>query len=301
MKLSRILFAFPWRITTILALLAALPLLVLWAWIRWEVPPLQRYYLAAYWHSSETANQAGSQTEIRWLMETAPGRKRHWLFGPDVVDGGQNDFPLELSSFAVEQGWTGIERTPAQNMDSAELEKLLREDFYDGQPFRQLVHEPLICGVATWFLVAYLAFIMRGDIGEEWSKLRRVMKESEWGSYPGTCWPENRDGFSTRIRSRIARQISEQKSQFGWSNFGTIIERKFRPKEFQNPKRPRASERPVSTQVRDQVSTSQQLATPLPLKPQEQSTQRRTIFPGSSPSSTEDSRAEPWDESKWID
>jgi hypothetical protein len=301
MKLSRILFAFPCRITLILSLLAALPLLAFWGWIRWEVPPLQRYYLAAYWHSSETANQAGSQTEIRWLMETAPGRKRHWLFGPDVVDGGQNDFPLELSSFAVEQGWTGIERTPAQNMDSAELEKLLREDFYDGQPFRLLVHEPLICGFATWFLVAYLAFMMRHDIGGEWSKLRRVMKGSEWGSYPGTYWPENRDGIVTRIRSQIAHQISGQKIQLESMSFGSAISRRLGLRKFPNPESSRGSERPVSTQVHDKVSASHQLATPLPLNPQEPSTQRRTIFPGSSPSDAKDSRSKPWDESKWIE
>ena len=58
MKLSRIRFAFPWRIALMLGLLPCLPLLGFWAWFQWEVPPLQRYYLAAYWHSSETANQS---------------------------------------------------------------------------------------------------------------------------------------------------------------------------------------------------------------------------------------------------
>ena len=132
MKLSRIRFAFPWRIALILALLPCLPLLGFWAWLRWEVPPLERYYLVAYWHSSEHANQPDAKTQIRWLMETAPGRKRQWLFAPDVTEGSQSDLPLELSSLAVEQGWTGIERTAVESMDSAGLEKLLREDFYDG-------------------------------------------------------------------------------------------------------------------------------------------------------------------------
>jgi hypothetical protein len=73
MKLSRIWFAFPWRIALILALLPCLPLLSAWAWLRWEGPPLQRYYLAAYWHSFEHANQPDARTQIRWLMETVPG------------------------------------------------------------------------------------------------------------------------------------------------------------------------------------------------------------------------------------
>jgi hypothetical protein len=135
MKLHRIRFAFPWRIALIAALLPCLPLLGFWAWFQWELPPLERYYLAAYWHSSETANQPNALTQIRWLMETAPGRKRHWLFAFDVTEGSQNDLPLALSSAAAEQGWTGIERTPAESMDSTELERLLREDFYDGRRF----------------------------------------------------------------------------------------------------------------------------------------------------------------------
>ena len=151
MKLSRIRFAFPWRFALILALLPCLPLLGFWAWLRWEVPPLQRYYLIAYWHSSEHANQPDAKTQIRWLMETAPGRKRQWLFAPDVTEGSESELPLELSSFALGQGWTGIERTAVESVDSTEVEKLLREDFYDGESFRRLVNEPLLdCGRGSY-------------------------------------------------------------------------------------------------------------------------------------------------------
>jgi transposase len=37
-------------------------------------------------------------------METAPGRNRQWLFAPYVTEGSESELPLELSSFAVEQG-----------------------------------------------------------------------------------------------------------------------------------------------------------------------------------------------------
>ena len=204
MKLSRIRFAFPWRIALILALLPCLPLLGFWAWLRWEVPPLQRYYLIAYWHSSEHANQPDAKTQIRWLMETAPGRKRQWLFAPDVTEGSESELPLQLSSFALEQGWTGIERTAVESVDSTEVEKLLREDFYDGESFRRLVNEPLLYGVAAWLIVAYLGFVMRGDIGYEWRQLRRAVTEPQWSSNYGVDWPENRDGIVARIRLRIA-------------------------------------------------------------------------------------------------
>jgi len=301
MKLSRIWFAFPWRIALILALLPCLPLLGFWAWLRWEVPPLQRYYLAAYWHSSETANQPATRTQIRWLMETAPGRKRHWLFAPDVTDGGLNDLSLNLSPFAVEQGWTGIERTPVESMDSTELEKLLREDFYDGESFRQLVNEPLLYGVAGWIIVAYLAFMMRLDIGYEWRQLRQAVTEPQWSSNYGGDWPENRNGIVARIRSRVAPWISGRKIQLGWTSFGPAIIGRFGLKKLPNPETLRGSDRPESTEVRSKVSTARQLATPPPSHSPKPLSQRRTIFPGSSPSDAAHSQSEPWDESKWID
>ena len=301
MKLSRIRFAFPWRIAFILALLPCLPLLGFWAWFQWEVPPLQRYYLAAYWHSSETANQPHALTQIRWLIETAPGRKRHWLFAFDVTEGSQNDLPLALSSAAAEQGWTGIERTPAESMDSTELEKLLREDFYDGKTFRQLMNEPLVYGVATWVVIAYLAFIMRDDIGEEWRQLRREVSEPKWSSDYGDDWPDNRDGIGARIRSRFAHWIDERKIQLIWANFSAAISRRSSLNKSSNAQSLRGSSQAVSKEVRDQVPTARQPATPLTSNPAKPPSQRRTIFPGLSASDAAQSPSEPWDESKWIE
>jgi hypothetical protein len=301
MKLSRIRFAFPWRIALILALLPCLPLLGFWAWLRWEVPPLQRYYLVAYWHSSEHADQPDAKTQIRWLMETAPGRKRQWLFAPDVTEGGLNDLSLNLSAFAVEQGWTGIERTPVESVDSTEVEKLLCEDFYDGESFRRLVNEPLLYAVAAWLLVAYLGFVMRGDIGYEWRQLRRAVTEPQWSSNYGRDWTENQDGIAARIRLRIAHWISEQKTELEWPSVGPAIRRRFGLKKLPNPETARRSDGPVSTQVRGEVSTARQLVTQPPSHSPEPPSHRRTIFPGSSTSVAAHAQAEPWDESKWID
>jgi hypothetical protein len=297
MKLSRVRFTFPWRIVLILALLLCLPSFGFWAWLRWEVPPLQRYYFIAYWHSSEHADQPGARTQIRWLMETAPGRKRQWLFALDVTNGSQSDLPLELSPFAVEQGWTGIERTPVESMDSAQLEKLLREDFYDGESFRRLVNEPLLYAVAAWVIVAYLAFVMRGDIGYEWRQLRRAVTEPQWPSNYGSDWPENRDGIVAQIRTQIASWVREYKTQLEWS----AISHRFGLDKLPNSEALRGSDRPASTEVRSDVSSAQQLATQLPSPTPEPPYQRRSIFPGSSPSDAAHSPSEPWDESKWID
>jgi hypothetical protein len=301
MKLSRIRFAFPWRIALILALLPCLPLLGFCAWFQWELPPLQRYYLAAYWHSSETANQPNALTQIRWLMETAPGRKRHWLFAFDVTEGSQNDLPLALSFAAAEQGWTGIERTPPESMDSSELEKLLREDFYDGKTFRQLMNEPLVYGVATWVVVAYLAFMMRDEIGEEWRQLRREVSEPKWASDYGDDWHDNRDGIVARIRSRLSHWNSDKEAHLRWANFRALISRRSSLNKSSDAESIRGSSRPVLKEVQDQVPTARQPATQLALNPAKLLSQRRTIFPGLSASDAAQSPSEPWDESKWIE
>jgi hypothetical protein len=285
----------------ILALLPCLPLLGFWAWFQRELPPLQRYYLAAYWHSSETANQPNALTQIRWLMETAPGRKRHWLFAFDVTEGSQDDLPLALSSAAVEQGWTDIETTPAESMDSTELEKLLREDFYDGKTFRQLMNEPLVFGVAGWVVVAYIAFMMKDDIGEEWRQLRREVSEPKWSSDYGDDWPDNRDGIGARIRSQIAHWVDERRIQLKWANFRAAISRQSSLNTSSNLESLRGSFRPVSKEVQDEVSTAQQPATPLTLNSAKPLSQRRAIFPGLSASDAAQSPSEPWDESKWIE
>jgi len=234
-------------------------------------------------------------------METAPGRKRHWLFAFDVTEGSQNDLPLALSFAAAEQGWTGIERTPAESMDSTELEKLLREDFYDGKTFRQLMNEPLVYGVATWVVVAYLAFMMSDDIGEEWRQLRREVSEPMWSSEYGDDWLDNRDGIGARIRSRIAHWIDEENIQLIWANFSAAISRRSSLNKSSNAARLRGSSRPVSKEVQDEVPTARQPATRLASNTPKQTSQRLSIFPGSSASDAAQSPSEPWDESKWIE
>jgi hypothetical protein len=301
MKLSRSRSAFPWRIAVILALVPCLPILAFWAWFRWEVPPLQRYYFTAYWDSSEGAKQPGTQTQIQWLMATAPGRKRRWCIGSDVTDGSQNGLSLQLSPAAFEQGWVGIEKSSVESMGSAELEGILQQYFYDGESFRQLLSEPLLDGVAAWVIVAYLAFIMREDIADEWRHLRRAVEEPKWSSNYGGDWPENREGIVARIRSRIVHWNADKNVQRVWANIRAVISLRSSLKKSPNPDSLGGREQPASTEVQGEVSTTRQLADPLPSHAPQPLSQRRTIFPGSSPSDAAHSQSEPWDESKWID
>jgi hypothetical protein len=234
-------------------------------------------------------------------METAPGRKRHWLFAFDVTEGSQNDLPLALSYAAAEQGWTGIERTPPESMDSTELEKLLREDFYDGKTFRQLLNEPLVYGVATLVVVAYLTFMMRDEIGEEWRQLRQEVSEPKLSLDYRDDWSDNRDGISARIQSRFGHWFRGKAIQLIWANFSAAISRQSSLNTSSNLESLRGSFRPVSKEVQDEVSTAQQPATPLTLNSAKPLSQRRAIFPGLSASDAVRSPSEPWDESKWIE
>jgi hypothetical protein len=139
---------------------------------------------------------AWCETQIQWLMATASGRKRRWCIGSDVTDGSQNGLSLKLSPAALQQGWVGIEMTSVESMGSAELEGVLQEYFYDDVSFRQLVNEPLLYGVAPWVIVAYLTFMMREDIGEEWRQLRRAVTEPKWSSNSGGISPRIERGLS---------------------------------------------------------------------------------------------------------
>ena len=263
MKLSRIWGAFPWRMALMLALVPCLPLLGFWAWFRWEVPPLQRYYLVAYWVSSEGAKQPGSQTQIQWLMETAPGLKSRWLFASDVMAEGHIGLSPELSSDAVRHGWVSIEKSPVESVGSAELTGLLREDFFDGQSFRQFINEPLLYGVVAWVIVAYLAFMMRENLACEWRRLRRAVGDPEWRFSSGGYLPGNRVGTAARIQLRIARWDSQKNVQLMWTKFRRAIGSRSCQDKQPNPQSFRGSHRHASTEVQNEVSTAQQPSNPL--------------------------------------
>jgi hypothetical protein len=143
--------------------------------------------------------------------------------------------------------------------------------------------------------------MMREEIGEECRQLRRAVTEPKWSSNSGGGWPENREGILARIRSQLARWNSVKNVQLQWANFRAESGRPSSLKESANPESLRESYRPASTEVQGEVSTARQLATPHPSHSPKPPSQRRTIFPGLSPSDAAHSQSEPWNESEWID
>jgi Type IV secretion-system coupling protein DNA-binding domain len=146
---------FRWWIVAVLAVIFGFPLFPLAAWLAWEMPPLERYYLLNYLDSTERAKQPGTTTEVQWVLKTASGRKSTLATNPDVVSENSADPPVRLSEAAIADGWTGIEKHAPVQVNSAQLEQFLQEDIYNGRGYWTLMLEPLLIGFALMmFLIA---------------------------------------------------------------------------------------------------------------------------------------------------
>jgi hypothetical protein len=146
---------FRWWALAALVTLFGFPALPLAAWLAWEMPPLQRYYLLTYLESTERAKQPGTTTEVQWVYKTASGRKHILVINSDVVSANSADPPIRLSEAAVEDGWTGIEKSDPVQADSARLEQFLQQYIYNGRGYWTLMLEPILFGFAIMmFLIA---------------------------------------------------------------------------------------------------------------------------------------------------
>jgi hypothetical protein len=219
------------------------------------------------------------------------------IIGSDVTDGSQSGLPLELSSTALGQGWTGIERSPVESIGSAELEGFLREDFYDGKGSWQLIDEPLLFGGASWIVVLYLAFMMREEISDEWKHLRIAVIEPGWAWDSGGDWTVKQEGIAARIRSRIGRW----KSKLNWVNFKARISHHSGVNQPLKAGHIQDGDRPISVAVQPKHLNPQKVPNPATSGPQKASSQSHMVFPGSSLSDATHSKVKPWDESDWID
>ncbi len=282
MQWLRFRAVFPWRIALLLTLLPTIPLLIFGVWFRWELQPLERYYLRAYWESSEGAKLPGSTTQIEWLFKAAPGRKSEPAIDVDVASGGMWNLSLELSSSANERGWISLAKSRPEAVNSAELEGLLQEAFYGDRSFRQVIAEPLLYASGVPFLVLYVAFVMKRELGFEWNRLREEALESELAFNLVKNWSQ----FARRIRSWNGRRMAVEKAplQRGYSAVKTV---------------PHAAVILDTVQQAEASSLMSEQYLPSSLK---EPPQRRSIFPGRAASvhNTKE-RSKSWDESQWID
>jgi hypothetical protein len=265
-----------------LSAIPALSLTIFLGWLRWELQPLERYYLRAYWESSEGAKRLGSTTQIEWLFKAAPGRKSQPVIDVDVASEGTWSLSLELSSSAREQGWIELGKSRPVEVASTELEPLLQEYFYDHRSIRQLLAEPLLYAAMMPLIVLYLALVMRRELGLEWSRLCEEVSDSDLAFH----WKQSWSQFVILVRSWIYRVIKGGISQL-------------RPGRLDSPKStPSACVPDILQQA--QSSTMKAEKDPPQASPKKWP-QGRLVFPGTASVGSANKQPKPWHESQWID
>ncbi|WP_158748824.1 hypothetical protein [Acidobacterium sp. S8] len=281
MQWLRFRAVFPWRIALLLALLPTIPLLIFGVWFRWELQPLERYYLSAYWESLEGAKQPRSTTQIVWLFKAAPGRKSEPVIDVDVTSERPWSLSLELSSSARERGWLSLVKSRREAVNSAKLEVFLEEDFYGHRSVRQVIAEPLLYACSAPFLVLYVAFMMKRELGIEWNRLREEVSGSELTFNLAEIWNQ----FAKQIRSWIGRRIVIEKAQLERddSAIKTIPNAPVNPGTVQQVKGG-----PLTGEKRHLSSFLEEPRT-------------RSIFPGRASAHDAKEQSKPWHESQWID
>ena len=200
--------AFPWRTALLMCSLPAMALALFIAWFRWELPPLEGYYLMTYWESSKTAENPESTTQIQWLYKAAPGGKSEPVIRQDVDSDGSGFLPIELSSSARQRGWIQLEQTPIERIKSSELAGFLQEDFYDNRSFRHVIAEPLFSVYIVPFVVLYLVIMMRREFVAEWSLLYEELYEEAFAfdSHALCSQLRTRLRFGYTVKSPVRRQ-----------------------------------------------------------------------------------------------
>ena len=84
----------------------------------------------------------------------------------------------------------------------------LQEDFYGHRSFPQVIAEPLFYACSAPFIVLYVAFMMKRELGIEWNRLREEVSGSELAFNMAETWNQ----FAKRIRSWMRRRIEIEKA-----------------------------------------------------------------------------------------
>jgi len=274
--------AFPWRTVLLLSAVPALALVIFLGWLRWEFPPLQRYYLLTYWECSEGLKQPGSTTPIEWLYKVAPGRKNEPVADSDVTSEGRWNLSVELSPSAREQGWTELGKSRPEPVASAELQPFLQDYFYDHRTVRQLLAEPLLYAALAPLLVLYISLMMRRDLRLKWSRFCDEVSDSEFAFH----WKRNWSQFVLDIRSWIHGAIGAGMSKVQRG-------RTYSPTS--------TSSAHVLDPLKQAQSSAMNVEKQSPPNLPKQRPQRRTIFPGNASVRAANKQPKPWDKSQWID
>jgi hypothetical protein len=274
------------------------PVLSFAAWFVWEIEPLQSYYLLDYWQCSKAAELAGSATEIRWLMKTAPGRKSLPAIPSDVTTGKDGNLSLHLSSAAIKSGWIGLKKSAPDLVYSGKLKDALGTNIYHDRSYSNFIALPLLEGCTfALTIVAFIAFTTRAELSQEWKRLwcEAIVVDSpsdDWWDAPpiqlGIGHSITHREWLGKVRSKLVVWIAQRPSNRTTNEAAIRVHSK---NELQR--------NPASVQPADS-HTEHSLELPTQAEPKNP-VQGQSIFPGAR--RVNDASREPiaWDESQWID
>ncbi len=298
MRFRRIRRAFPRRTAALLAVLFGVPVLAFAAWFVWEVEPLQSYYLLDYWQCSKAAEKAGSATEIRWLMKTAPGRASQPAIPSDVTTGWTGNLSIHLSPAALHSGWIGLEKSASEQVHSTELKDTLCLYIYGGFPYSNFIVYPLFEGcVMALMIAAFIVFITRAELWQEWQRLWREVIAADSFRDDWQDVSPNRHGISRpithrewlgKVRSELADWVAQSHRNPSLNKAAIAV-----PSQGESPQGS-VSVQPAesSTKLSPKPPTQTVLKNPA---------QSQSIFPGARSGNAARQRPVDWDESQWID
>jgi hypothetical protein len=192
---------FPWLIALVLVAFSGVLFLPLGLWFWLAYPPVQHYYLGAYFESTFMGDHSTVAVPVQWLYKTAPGQKRELAMVADVVsDSADNDLhlPMKLSPTARAAGWTGLVQGSRESVATDKLSPYLQETFFDGESAWRLLLQPLLWGAAAvLFLLAGGMTIQERSRHEE--RHGRRTKGSELLSAVRSMYVAKADGICFRL------------------------------------------------------------------------------------------------------
>ncbi len=166
----------------------------------YTLTPLQRHYLPAYIASSLKGSDPEARTEVEWVLklrpkpaqpepkpEGKPGRKSKKRSKPTAVETEHElriaeerdvvakpvgatvwagrSVPFVLSAEAEREGWTGLDWSVPQQVESGKLRSMLRQGCFDGERWWTFFVQPALAAAALLMLglLARVWFQGRGE------------------------------------------------------------------------------------------------------------------------------------------
>ncbi len=324
----RIVYCVPWTTAILLAFALGVQSLVIWYWVERQLPPLQQYYLWAYLISSETAKHPGASTRIEWLLKTAPAGKRELASEGDIIEARSGRLHVQLSPDAIDQGWTGIEKSQPQRIVSANLSETLREDFYDGAGIGRVMFLPVLTGCVLLIMLIWVSFSSRQELAGEW---RRVWREIMGPRPARRVWrllTESRGkAWLIRLLTDLRKEIesawmrrpldtrSADAAKGNRPTIAAVIGGEQLPSRSAEDTRSagisNGNPSPITTAIAGEQlsfpivqrvdSVPHPASDPPAIRSAKRSPKRRLIFPGRAGIRDSSQPPKPWDESDWID